>query len=199
MDYSINEYTSDEVLYRAKGAEELKKDYISWMENLTNDEKKAIRKYRRKLCLKNNINAKLRKGKETEGARLISAALKKANTPENIIVYRNLSRIENEQMAAKEINKTYKWADFKGTHAGTNIKGISKKDYKGGYMLILVPQNTNAAYINDLTICFRDEREFLIDKEQSFVLIEKMKSLRNGYVVKIVLEDAKTHKENKTL
>ena len=60
-------------------------------------------------------------------------------------------------------------------------------------MLILIPKNSPVAYINNLTRWFSHEKELLIDKEQSFIMLEKRKLFnRDGYIVKLINDFDKT-------
>ena len=54
-------------------------------------------------------------------------------------------------------------------------------------MIILMPKGAKAAYINNLSNKFKNEREMLIDKGQVFMLIEKNNDIFNlpTYIVKL--------------
>lgn len=65
-------------------------------------------------------------------------------------------------------------------------------------MIILISKNSPVAYINNLTNCFLDEKELLIDKDQSFLLLEKRKIFnRDGYIVKLINNSDITKKRGK--
>lgn len=144
--------------------------YADWRKSLTKEEKKAIRRYRRKNCQSTNINARLREGDIPNDAKVISNALSKSSTPINLLVYRRLAKHEAMFLSGKAINELYNVNDFKGTHIGIKIHNISMK---GSYLFILVPRGTKAAYINNISLLYRHEREFLIDKEMKYRLIGK--------------------------
>lgn len=73
--------------------------------------------------------------------------------------------------------------DFKGTHVG---KLVTKRNKLGHVMLILLQPKIRAAYINNLTCCFRYKRERLIDRGQCFRLLEKRKLFgKDGYIVRV--------------
>lgn len=179
----IEEFFVDGQRYRACTPKTMRKCFSIWRQSLTRDEIKALRRYRKKIGLKNNINAKLRSGVVPRDAELISEALQKTAITEPTVVYRTLAKIENINMSKLQEGSVFVCPDFKGAHVG---KKISKRNKLGHIMLILMPPNTPAAYINNVTCCFAYERELLIDKGQRFRLLEKRNFWgKEGYIVKV--------------
>lgn len=132
-------------------------------------------------CLKFNINAKLRNGKTSRKANMISNAIRRAVLTENIIVYRRLAKQEDKDMQLHEENDVYRCKDFKGTHVETRIEESGERGTSAGYMFILIPKNSHVAYINDVTWYSKKEKELLIDKNQRYQLIKKFDFFnRNG-------------------
>ena len=183
----ISNYTYDNVEYKAYSHEKIKEMFLQWANELSFREKLALKIYRTNNFLRCNINAKLRRGKTPRNANIISTALGRAVLSENIIVYRRLAKCENENMQLHEENDIYLCKDFKGTHVETLIEETGKRGVSAGYMFVLIPQNSIAAYINDVTPYRKKERELLIDRNQSFLLIKKFTFWeRNGYLVKLI-------------
>lgn len=191
----IERYSIGSTVYKAYSAREVKQMFRAWKKDLTKAEKKAFANYRRRLYNKNNINEKLRNNLCPPDSVIISQALKKAALFENIIVYRRLDKKENEAISNVQVNGIFSCADFKGTHVGKSICDFWRS---GHYMLILVPKNSHAAYINNTTKFFSYEKEFLIDKGQSFLLLEKRKIFnRDGYIVKLMNDDSEANDKEK--
>lgn len=180
----INDYIFDSTIYKAYSPREVRNMFRSWKHNLTKAEIKAFANYRKRLFNNNNINDKLRNKSLPRDAVTISNAIKKAVLPKHIIVFRRLDKRENSIISKIQVNNVFHCADFKGTHVGKRIFDFWKT---GHYMLILIPKNSPAAYINNLTSWFSHEKELLIDKDQSFLLLEKRKLFnRDGYIVKLI-------------
>lgn len=181
--YIIEEFFVDGQRYKSCTPKTMREYFSIWRKSLTVDERKALRKYRKKLTPKNNVNAKLRNRVVTRDAEIISGALKRAVIPEPIVVYRSLAKEENINMSNLQEGSVFVCLDFKGTHIGRAIRDWHKT---GHFMLILIPPTVHAAYINNTTFWFAHERELLIDKGQYFKLLEKCKIFgRDGYIVKI--------------
>ena len=186
----IEHYTFDSIVYKAYSPRKIRKMFRSWKHSLNKVEKKAFANYRKKLLNHNNINAQLRNKSMPCDAVTISNALKKANLPEHLIVFRRLDKRENNIIGQVSVNDVFYCADFKGTHVGKRIFDFWKS---GHYMLILIPKNSPVAYINNLTRWFSHEKELLIDKEQSFIMLERRKLFnRDGYIVKLINDFDKT-------
>lgn len=196
MKYLIENYTVDNVVYKAFSPQEVKNMFRSWKDSLSNIEKKAFANYRKKLWYKNNINYKLRNNLYSKDSMIISNALKRTVSPEYMVVYRRIDRNENNAINNLQVNDTFYCADFKSTHVGKKIRDFWKS---GHYMLILIPKNAHVSYINNTTGWFNKENELLIDKGQSFLLLEKRKLFnRDGYIVKLI-NDPNLRKEEKTM
>ena len=118
----ITDYTYDDIEYNVYSIEDVKEMFLSWEKGLSFKEKFALKMYRMDNCLKFNVNARLRKGKTTKNANIISNALGKAVLPENIIVYRRLAKDENADMQSRKENDVYLCKDFKSTHVETRIE-----------------------------------------------------------------------------
>lgn len=180
----IEDYIFDGIIYKTYSSRDVRNMFCSWKHNLSKEEKIAFENYRKHLFNSNNINAKLRNKSLPHDAVIISNAIKKAVLPKHIIVFRRLDKKENDIISNIQVNNAFHCADFKGTHVGKRIFDFWKT---GHYMIILISQNSPVAYINDLTIWFSDEKELLIDKDQSFLLLEKRKLFnRDGYIVKLI-------------
>lgn len=188
MQYIIEKYIHHDEVYKACSPKEVRGWFKYWKDELFHSENKAIKKYRRKTWLGNNINAKLRNGENPLDAEIISEALHKATVPHNIIVFRRLDKRENKIVSELDINDRYCCKDFKGTHVGEKIINFWKS---GGYMFVLIPRGTNGAYINNFTLCYWWEKEFLIDKGQCFVLLEKEQIFgKDSYIFKLINKDS---------
>lgn len=187
LSQTLNNYIYDNITYMAYSHKEIKKMFLLWKNSLSLREKTALILYRTNNFLKINTNAKLRKGQISRNAQVISSALKKAVLSDNIIVYRRLANGENAYMQSLKEKDIYLCKDFKGTHVGTLIKEKRQNGISAGYMFILIPRNSHVAYINDVTLYSKNERELLIDKNQYYQLIKKFDFWnRNGYLVKLI-------------
>ena len=185
----ITDYTYNNIVYKAYSSEIMKKIFHTWEKELSFREKIALKLYRMNNCLKFNINAKLRNGKNPKNANVISNALDRAELSEDIIVYRLLAKDENTDMQKYKEGDVYICKDFKGTHVKTQIKERRKQGFSAGYMFILIPRNSRVAYINDVTRYSRGEKELLIDKNQKYQLLKKFDFFnRNGYLVRLINE-----------
>lgn len=180
--YLIEEFLVDGQRYKACPPKVMCEYFRAWRKSLSGDERKALRKYRKTLGLKNNINAKLRSGIVPPDAVIISGALQRTDIAEPLIVYRTLAKQENIRMSKLEEGSLFVCSDFKGTHVG---EIITRRNKLGHIMLILLPPQIHAAYINNLTCFFRHEKELLIDRGQCFRLLEKRKMFgKDGYIVR---------------
>jgi hypothetical protein len=166
--YIISDYFYEGVNYKATSYEEIERYYKQWQETLSSQEMKAFEHYRKKINTNNNINAR-------------------ASCPDNILVYRCLSRKENKDMSNKIVGQLFMRKDYKGTHVKDIVTGGFPIINSAGYMIILMPKGAKAAYINNLSNKFKNEREMLIDKGQVFMLIEKNNDIFNlpTYIVKL--------------
>ncbi len=171
--YLIPKIEVDNIVYKAYSPNEVKEMFSNWIKSLSIKEKRAFACYRRSVSRYYNINYQLRKNEIPTNAKVISAALCRAYTPKAMVVYRCLDKKEYEFVRdifdehSARGNELF-FRDFKGTHVGKEIK-----EHCGHNMLILIPPNAHAAYINDLTIWHRNERELLIERNQAFRLIKK--------------------------
>jgi NAD+--asparagine ADP-ribosyltransferase len=141
--------------------------------NLSVSEREAVTEYTGTNY--KNINAVLR-GKETaytgqnaEFAENISSALKKANVPEDVVVYRGASKsalgelkdLSKEDMVGKVI-------EDKGFMSTSMLENSSfNGDVK---MKINVPKETNGAYVGEIS--YYPEAEMLLDKGQKMIITE---------------------------
>ncbi len=117
----------------------------------------------------------------------MSNALSRSIIQRNIIVYRNLSTQENNLMRSKKPGTNFTKTDFTGTHVRKSINVNSPLTTSSGYMIILIPANSNVAYINDLTIFFRYEKELLIDRNSTYRLISIFNIQQKYiYIVKLI-------------
>ena len=191
--YIISDYFYEGVNYKATSYEEIERYYKQWQETLSSQEMKAFEHYRKKINTNNNINAKLRLGQIPEDSFILSSALRRASCPDNILVYRCLSRKENKDMSNKTVGQLFMRKDYKGTHVKDIVTGGFPIINSAGYMIILMPKGAKAAYINNLSNKFKNEREMLIDKGQVFMLIEKNNDIFNlpTYIVKLQINKSR--------
>lgn len=188
--HSITDYQYEGTIYKNIEAKTLQEIYSNWINLLDSKEKAAFRRYRKKNNLKTNINAKLRNGEEVPDATLISAALKRASAPDNMIVSRNLAKGEAEWLSTFAVGMTVKMDDFKGMHVRKEIKTRYPINNSAAYVFVLIPEGAHVAYINNLTIFYRNEKELLIDKAQTFEIIDIKQVLgKTGFIMKLVIEE----------
>ena len=183
--YVIENVEIEGELYRAVDSKQQSQKFFVWINQLSREERKALKRYRNRILIHNNINDKLRHDEVSRDAEIISYALQRAKVDEPIIVFRRLAKDENNFMRQLEVGNKFTCKDFKGAHLNRNFRNhwLSRTPY----MLILIPSQTHGAYINSVSKWAFWEKEFLIDKGQTFVLLEKRCFLgRNGYIVKVM-------------
>jgi hypothetical protein len=148
--------------------------YEGWINSLQNMEYRAIYSY----CLNDykRINPLLRElssepspensDSDMEIINNISTALKRAKTPEDIVVYRGLKKDNFEFLETKApdelVGKVFTEKAFMSTSL---CKKVANKFANNGILLkIHVPKNSNGAYV--ATISEKLEAEILFDKNQ---------------------------------
>ncbi len=153
--------------------ENLRKDSIEWISNLTNEEIHAIRKYSYNSFEEgedkfySRINAMLRGDIPTDSTLekyidIISKALKKSKTKRTITCYRrvNVNPVE-----------CFSNGDYFSLYQFISTSVIESKALPGKYtMVIKVPKGIAAGYIEKISI-FPKQRELLLDKDCIYRLI----------------------------
>ena len=156
----------------------LREDSKEWLEKLTDEETRSIKKYTKNLGDAPNdkfyarLNAMLR-GEIPENETLvyysnqISSAISKYDLKHDIVCYRTLDFNAYNDI---EIGKYFKEPQFTSTSV---VK--SKVLNKPFFVKINIPQKANGAYIETISE-FPNQREFLIDKGAVFKVISKLKN-----------------------
>lgn len=152
----------------------LRKDAEKWIQNLSDDEIKAIKKY-------------TDNGKDSDGLRLfekINGYLENrydpANEKEEEIILRNAYNIEQGVLKNKLKHDiiVYRKEDFTDSLNGKVQKFLSTSVTKRGVLgneanvAIIVPKNSQGSYI-ELLSQYKNQREYLINKGNVFSLIYK--------------------------
>ena len=166
-----------------------RESFKRWKSKLSKEEVKALKKYRRSntfLLNGVNINAKIRNGEECKEAEYLSNAINKFDLLENIIAYRTIGKKEKGFIQKFSIGEIFKFDDYKGLHVKNEIKNNPLTD-PSGYILFLLPKGSKAAYINDITILYRHEKELLIDKGQQYSLVgNRIIFNKETYIIKLM-------------
>lgn len=157
--------------------EELRAEYVEWANELTTEERKAIRKYSyNSIDGKQNrfferLNAMLRGAYNKSNnamlvryANIISGALKKHRLSFPIVCYRG---VDVDPTGDVEIGTVFSFRQFVSTSV-VRRKALSKE-----YLLVIsVPAGTCGAYIENIS-AFPWQREFLIDKECNYCITRR--------------------------
>lgn len=187
--YIIRNINMDGIEYQSIGHTIFQESFKIWKSKLTKEEIKALKKYRRSntfLFNGVNINAKIRNGKKCREAIYLSSAINKFDLLENIVVYRTIGSKEQEYIKQFSIREIVKFDDYKGAHVSKEIKSNPLTE-PSGYILFLLPKGSKVAYINNITIMYRHEKELLIGKGQQYLLVEKRNILnKEAYVMKLM-------------
>ena len=88
----IDDILCEGVAYKTIKYKTLRSCYKTWLSNLNENERKAFKRYRCRCNIKNNVNEKLRLNKDCPDAMIMSAALKKSNSPHNLVVFRSIDK-----------------------------------------------------------------------------------------------------------
>lgn len=161
----------------------LRKEYQKWIDELSDEEKYAIRKYtknsvdyRKPNRFFERLNSMLRGSYDTSSsdyqilkkyASIISKAIKKHPIECNIVCYRG-----------SDYNPAFgcKVGDKISSEAFLSTSVVKKRAFKAKYLLIIhVPKGAKVAYIEKLSF-FDYQKELLIDKGAIFKIID----IRNG-------------------
>ena len=152
--------------YRAMNSKTLRKEYKSWKSDLTKQEVSVLRKYRFGTVLpeKRNINAYLREGsfdnkRKNDEVETLKGAISKAHIKENVATYRNISKKEYEFLKKYKVDDIVENIDFKGTHV---VKGIWS-NIASAYVIYLISEGCECAYINYWGAIFMHEKELLLN------------------------------------
>lgn len=152
----------------------LRKDAKKWIQTLSDDEIKAIRKY--------TYN-----GKDEDGLRLfekingfLDGRYKPFNDKEKEIILRNAANIENGLLKNKLKHDiiVYRREEFTDSLNGKVNKFLSTSVTKNGVLkkspnvAIIVPKGSNGAYVEQLADGrFKKQREFLLDRNNRYKII----------------------------
>lgn len=163
----------------------LRQDEEEWIQKLTDEEKRAIRKYtynsgdKKPNRFFERLNAMLR-GNIAEDKRLreyadvISGALKKNKLKHDIICYRNLDINPYEKFSVGDV-----FIEDQFISTSVSSGAALDKEFK---MIIFVPKWTRGAYIERISK-YPNQREFLIDKDCKLRVISK---LENSIVLEVI-------------
>lgn len=164
-------------LAKERAVNALRKEYAEWIAILTEEEKKAIRKYSYNslengpMAFFKRLNSMLRGeyNKEdsivlTQYAETISMAIQKHSLQNDIICYRG---VDVDMTAGLEIGTVFKINQFLST---TVI--LSQAFKKRFTYIIYVKQGSRGAYIEELS-CYKKQREFLLDKNCKYKLLSR--------------------------
>lgn len=180
----IDDILCEGVVYKTTSCKFLRSYYKIWLSSLNKNEKKAFKRYRCRCNIKNNVNEKLRLNKDCPDAKIMSAALKKSNSPHNLVVFRSIDKNENVFMSKLNPGEEYVNYDFKGTHVYDRIP--NRYWSSSGYILYLIPQGYPSAYINNVTLYAWWEKELIIDVSSTCKLIEVREiNQKPCYIVKV--------------
>lgn len=138
-----------------------------WVDNLSVSEREAVTEYTGTRY--KNINAVFRgkesayTGRNAEIAENISNALKKANVPEDLVVYRGASKraLGEFKNSLKEdmVGKVIEDKGFMSTSM------LEKSSFKGDVKIIInFPKGTNGAYVDEIS--YYPEAKMLLDERQ---------------------------------
>lgn len=187
--YPLENLIIDGIEYQSIKHTMFRESFNRWKSKLSKEEIKALKKYRRSnsfLLNRANINAKIRNGEECKEAEYLSNAINKFDLSENIIAYRTIAKKEKEFIQQFSIREIFKFDDYKGLHIKKKIKNNPLID-PAGYILFLIPKGFKVAYINDITILYRHEKELLIDKGQLYSLVGSRIILnKETYIIKLM-------------
>lgn len=155
----------------------LQEDSKEWIESLSKEERRAIRKYtynsgdKKPNRFFERLNAMLRGDlpedeKLREYANTISTALRKSKLHEDIICYRNMDFNPYENYP---VGKIFTEKQFIST--SVNQKAALNKPFK---IIILAPKGIKGAYIEELSK-YPMQKEFLLDKNCRMRILSKQK------------------------
>ncbi|WP_411337215.1 phage minor capsid protein [Ruminococcus gauvreauii] len=157
----------------------LRKESKRWLADLTNEEKRAIRKYtynsgdKKPNRFFERLNAMLRGDlpedkKLRDYAEIISGALKKNRLQHDVIAYRGVDIDPTDGFKIGEIL-------VPGQFFSTSV--VDTRSFGTGYkMIIYVKKGSNAAYIETLSH-FPKQRELLIDKDCYYRVLSRKENI----------------------
>lgn len=105
--YYLRNYEYNGVIYHTITDKKMENHYINWLNNLSSVEKQCFKRYRNKLNTMNNQNAQLRKGNVNKNSIIMSSALNRVYTPDNILVFRTVDKKENEVLLTLRLEEKY--------------------------------------------------------------------------------------------
>ena len=153
----------------------LREDSKTWIQNLTDKEKHAIKKYtynsgdEKPNRFFERLNKMLRgdlpeNEKLLEYADTISTALKKNKLKHDVIAYRGMSV---DPSAGIQIGGLYRSKQFFSTSVAP--RGALNGEYK---IIIYVKKNSSCGYIENLSF-FKKQRELLLDKDNIYRVLSR--------------------------
>lgn len=156
----------------------LRQESQEWIDMLTNEEKRAIRKYtynsgdKKPNRFFERLNAMLRgdlpkDNRLQEYANTISGALKKNKLLHDVVVYRG---VELDPLPGAEKGDIVKPSQFYSTSV------IESRSFGAAYKItIYVKRGSNAAYIENLSY-FKPQRELLLDKDCVYRVLSRQEN-----------------------
>lgn len=140
--------------------------YKSWLYSLTKEEIGALKKYTGEVFY-SNINETLRgfttyQHSNEHYCHLITAALAKAKTPDNIVVHRGTSKMMLGELKKLPLEQLEGKIIQDKAFMSTSL--IESEVYDSNLVLLMnVPKETQGAYIGNLSF-INDEFEFLLNR-----------------------------------
>jgi len=93
--HKITDYLYEGIIYKNIKAKKLQEKYSDWVSSLSRKERAAFRRYRKKITLKTNINARLRNGEITLDAHNICGIKKSPVTRQHYRIPQFSQRRDN--------------------------------------------------------------------------------------------------------
>lgn len=166
--------------YNFRSYNKVKKAYNGWRTKLTKKQKQVIKEYRKGTKKELRINALIRANQKSDKVDILKSALENAKLDEKTVTYRYIEKEEYENCFDKHIVGTMVYfKDFKGTHVKRYICEIFKKKHIVAYAIFLLPKGISAAYINDFSISYLNERELLINCNTAWKIVNVVKILHD--------------------
>ncbi|QLY82151.1 ADP-ribosyltransferase [Clostridium intestinale] len=155
-----------------------KASYKSWLDSLTTKERVALTKYTGEVFY-SNINDTLRGFGSFNGANgtycdLLTSALEKAITPEDILVYRGTSKMMLGELRNLPVNQLEgKIIEDKAFMSTSLVEG---EIYDSNLILYMnVPKGAHGAYIGNLSF-LQNECEFLLNRGYRMLIKKVLKN-----------------------
>lgn len=146
--------------------------YKTWLDSLTKEEFNAIKKYTGEVFY-SNINDTLRglsayQNSNEHYCNLITAALEKARTPDNIVAYRGTSKMMLGHLRKLPLERLEGRIIEDKAFISTSL--IEGEIYDSNLVLCInIPKGTKGAYIGNFSF-IKDEVEFLLNRGYQFFI-----------------------------